>query len=272
MQDLERMKFSQNLRQNPDDYNKYVQARVNNITDEIFNRKRTAFQKAHIDLGRYMDMDHNANYYKARTGDVDRLTTEMSANNQRIQDELERDIIISKRQFEINEWYNFNKLETLFFLQMFFISTLAMVCIYSLQKSGNITNQVAGLLTGSLCVIVIATGAYRYYYTAHTRDNRLWHRRTFDRIQPVLEQEDACVKRGDPYKVDLNDYIPKSVTQCADQVVTKLFGDIEVVDNSFNRITNNIQKDMQIYQAGERDPTPQNSLGNLICDNLNGVI
>lgn len=60
-QDLERMKFAQDLRKTPDDYSSYVNTRVDQMTDEIFNRKRVAFQKAQIDLGRYMDMDHNAN-------------------------------------------------------------------------------------------------------------------------------------------------------------------------------------------------------------------
>ena len=133
-QDLERMKFAQDLRANPSDYNAYVNTRVDELTTEIFNRKRTAFQKAHIDLGRYMDMDHNANYYKARSGDVDRLTSVLAENNARVAQTLERDRDLSRRQFEINEWYNYNKLETLFFLQVFFMASLAMAIVVFLQK------------------------------------------------------------------------------------------------------------------------------------------
>ena len=73
-QDLERLQFAKNLRANPQDYTAYVQTRVDELSNEIYNRKRAAFQKAHIDLGRYMDLDHNANFYRERAGDVDRLT------------------------------------------------------------------------------------------------------------------------------------------------------------------------------------------------------
>ena len=254
-QDLERMKFAQNLRKNPEDYNKYVQSRVDAISGEIFNRKRTAFQKAHIDLGRYMDMDHNANLYKSRSGDVDRLTNDIAVNNQRILQELERDKDISKRQFEINEWYNYNKLETLFFLQLFFISTLSMVVIIYFQKSGAINNQVASILTAILCAVVVITGVYRWKYTKTTRDPRLWHRRDFGSVDAV--QDNKCGASNE-FTIDLNKYLPEAVTQCADQIAI-------TANEKLNKWQDELENEISTYQEGTGKPKAL-GIGKNICD------
>ena len=274
-QDLERMRFSQNLRKNPADYNKYVNERINDLSSEIFNRKRTAFQKAHIDLARYMDMDHNANFYKSRNSDVNRLTTSMDQNNQRIQDSLERDLAISKRQFEINEWYNYNKLETLFFLQLFFISSLVMVVVLFYQKKGAINNQIAALITGVLCLIVIGTGVYRYFYTQRTRDTRLWHRKNFKTPSRPIAKEDKKCKPESEY-IDLNDYIPKSVTQCLDQAAQKMESVSAGGASTVNDWNAHLQKEMSDYQQLGKPPAVASNtgwgVGSAICDNLSGIL
>jgi hypothetical protein len=257
-QDLERLKFAQNLRRNPADYSAYVNERVDGMTDEVFNKKRAAFQKAQIDLGRYMDMDHNANFYKARSGDVDRLSDVIGANNKRIEQNLNADKDISKRQFEINEWYNYNKLETLFFLQVFFISSLCMAIIIYLQKNSTITNAVASLLSGALMLIVVGLGVYRYYYTKRTRDQRLWHRRYFGTAKAPKPAK-LCSKGGE-IDMDINSIVPKSVTECADDAAQR-----------FSSWQDSIEKEMMAYQETGASPSGingQKGIGGLVCDNL----
>lgn len=254
-QDLERMKFSQNLRKNPEDYNAYVSQRVDSMTDEIYNRKRASFQKAHIDLGRYMDMDHNANFYKTRSGDVDRLTDEIGANNLRVKQNLANDRDLTKRQFEINEWYNYNKLETLFFLQVFFISSLAMSLIIYGQKNNLITSMMSGLLTILLLATVFITGVYRYYYTNRQRDTHLWNRRDWGPLkEPVKKSPTGCA--NGQMTVSLNDLLPESVTQCADDAA-----------NRFGRWQDNLTNEMANYQNGILPPKVDSPLG-FVCDNL----
>lgn len=218
-QELERLKFAQNLRKNPSEYAEYVNQRVDEMSEEVFARKRAAFQKAQIDLGRYMDMDHNANFYKSRNADVDRLTSAIEENNNRIRQGIQSDKDITRRQFEINEWYNYNKLETLFFLQMFFIAALSGAIIVFLQKNGIITSTLAGILYGVLALIVGGTGLYRYYYTAQVRDPRLWHRRNFGTATPPKPAV-RCDKDGN-VAFDVNNIIPKAVTQCADDAAQR---------------------------------------------------
>ncbi len=247
-QELERLKFAQNLRKNPSDYAAYVNQRVDEMSDEVFERKRAAFQKAQIDLGRYMDMDHNANFYKSRNADVDRLTEKISENNARLSQSIAADKDITKRQFEINEWYNYNKLETLFFLQLFFIAALSGAIVVFLQKNGIITSTLAGLLYGFLALIAAGTGLYRYYYTSSTRDPRLWHRRYFGSAAPPKPPV-QCDNKGN-LVFDVNSVIPKAATQCADDATQR-----------YDKWQENLQKEMMNYQSsGGATPSGSGSI------------
>jgi hypothetical protein len=259
-EDLERLQFSKNLRSDPQQYSAYVQERVQTLTDEVFNRKRAAFQKAHIDLARYMDMDHNANFYKARSGDVDRLTDGIGANNDRIKQALARDKDVSRRQFEINEWYNYNKLETLFFLQVFFIVSLLMAIIIFLQKNGTLTGSMAGLLTTLLFLVVAGLGVYRYYYTRRVRDTRLWHRRYFEKATPPPPPP-RCSPDG-RVNLDINDVLPKEVTECADQAISNFSKWSETLENSISDYQTGGRPPKSIFGAGQ-------SATGAICDQLN---
>ena len=245
-QELERLKFAQDLRKNPSDYAAYVNQRVDEMSDEVFARKRAAFQKAQIDLGRYMDMDHNANFYKSRNADVDRLTTSIEENNNRLVQAVAADKDITKRQFEINEWYNYNKLETLFFLQLFFIAALSGAIIVYLEKNGIITSTLAGMLYAILAIIAGGTGLYRYYYTARTRDPRLWHRRNFGKATPPKKAV-QCDKDGNVV-FDVNSVIPKAVTQCADDATRR-----------YEKWQENLQKEMMNYQTSGGATPPGSS-------------
>jgi hypothetical protein len=258
-QDLERLQFSKQIRTNPEDYIAYVNQRIGVLTDDIYTRKRNAFQKAHMDLARYMDMDHSANYFKTRSADVDRLTNSIVSNNERMKNDVAFDKDVTKRQFEINEWYNYQKLEVLFFLQVFFMSALTMAIIIYLNKNGTITNSLAGLLTGVLLVIVIGLGMYRYYYTRNIRDPRLWHRRYFG-TSTAPKKPVKCDPDG-TMDVDLNAILPESVTQCADEAAQR-----------FDTWQENMEKEIAAFRETGATPSRisgKTSLGGLVCEKLN---
>jgi hypothetical protein len=178
-QEIEKIRFSYDLRKNPDDFNKYVSERVDRISKETLDKKRASFQKAHTDMGRYMDMDHNAGYYKSRNKDLLNIQTQLLNQSRAAVSGMRHDKDLTRRQTEINEWYFNDKLETLFFLQIFFITMLASAIVLYLQKNGFISAPFAAFLTAILLAIVIGTGLYRHQYTSETRDSRFWHRRNF---------------------------------------------------------------------------------------------
>jgi len=178
-QEIEKIRFSYDLRKNPDDFNRYVSERIDRITKETMEKKRAAFQKAHTDMGRYFDMDHNAGYYKMRNRDLINLQDQIYERSKTAVSSLKHDRDLTRRQTEINEWYFEDKLETLFFLQMFFIVLLAMAIIMYLFKNNFITAPFATYLTVILFLIVVGTGLYRNRYTTDFRDARFWSKRNF---------------------------------------------------------------------------------------------
>lgn len=184
-QQLERLNFATGLRKDPAGYSQFQQKNIGAILSDVKIRKESAFQKAQIDLGRYMDMHHNVNFYKTRSGDVNAITGVMLENNRRIGSSILRDKENSKRQFEINEWYNYDKLETLFFLQIVFMSSLAAAIVMYLTKKDMITVGFAGILYSLLVLSVAGVGLYKYYYTEGPRDVKLWHRRRFPKAGPT---------------------------------------------------------------------------------------
>jgi len=213
-----------------------------------------------------MDLDHNANFYKERAGDVDRLTDAMAANNETIKQKLVRDNAVSRRQFEINEWYNQNKLETLFFLQVFFIVSMLMACVIYLQKTSAVTTQTASLITILLCVVVAAIGVYRYYYTRRIRDARLWHRRHF--AKPKAPKMPPKCAGGSTVLANLDELIPEGVAACAAQAL----GNLGNAEQSFEKWQTELEQNMADYQTSGKPPKSvfgkAGSLGGLVCDQL----
>jgi hypothetical protein len=238
-QAMERLGFSETLRRNPGEYADYLSQRVGEITDSVLTQKSAAFQKAHVDLGRYMDMEHNANFYQVRNNDVDKLTQGVKTFNESMRGTKDFEKDITKRQFEINEWQNYNKLETLFFLQVFFIAVLAAAIVGYLQKNLFITSSFAGLLLAILVIGVAALGIYRYLYTASTRDTQLWHRRYFKTPENGGAPPVSCDSSGN-LVVDSSQVLSAipAVQQCATSISVRA-----------SQLSGQISQDMLNYQA-----------------------
>ncbi len=248
LQDLEKINYGQQLKEDSGNYSAYVNERVNQIVDESFNRKRASFQKAMVDMGRYMDMEHNAANFKTRSADVKRLQDVIESNNNTLKNASIQDINNSKRQFEINEYYYYNKLETLFFLQLFFISTLSMAVLIYLQRIGVLGTNVAGLLILILLGIVVMTGVYRYYYTKRTRDTRLWHRRKFEDPEPSPKGPPVKCDAGGNIVVDTDAILPAGSLGCAMTVK-------DMAKAKFDEIYGKVGKSITDYQT--RSSMPQ---------------
>jgi len=241
-QELERLEFSKNLRKNPGEYSAYVNERIGSMTKEVYDTKQDAFKKSQIDLARYMDMDHNANFYRVRNKDVDRLTKSVAENNARIAEGIKIDKQNSKRQFEINEWYNQNKLETLFFLQLFFVSSLIMIIIVSVQKRAMLSPLIASILSVALAVIVIGVGVYRYYYTEGARDPRLWSRRRFGRVEPPPAPPADCPKEPEDEDDTYMNQIAAGIGACASGYASKAETTLDEIKRDMNEEIVNINK------------------------------
>ena len=223
-QELAGIEFSQNIQSDPASYQAYVKQNVNKLMDETLQRKRDAFQKTLVDTGGYMDMDHNAQLYKTRSSDVDKLEKVISNVNSKYEAGIDFDKKLSRRQFEINEWAYHNKLETLFLLQLLFISILILVVFLFLSKNGYISNMVAGTLCVLLFLIVAYIVYVRWSYTNSTRDTHMWSRRTFPKEEGATSKTNGhCDAQGN-YVIDLKNLIPDVITQNAESINNKMQG------------------------------------------------
>jgi hypothetical protein len=154
-------------------------------------------------------MDHNANHYKIRNNDLLGLQEQMVQKSRAVKSGIKHDKDLTRRQVEINEWYFGDKLETLFFLQLFFIVLLAEAIVLYLQKNNFITMPFAAFITFILFGVVTGVGLYRWRYTSDIRDSRFWNKRNFreKEIYKPKPKPDEC---GKPV-----DFLPKELTDCA---------------------------------------------------------
>lgn len=246
-QELQNIQFSQALRSDPAQYQAYVQDKVSKLMDENLNTKRSAFQKAHIDAGRYMDMDHNAQLYKTRSDDVNSLHSAIEKSNNLYLQNIEKDKNISRRQVEINEYAYNNKLETLFFLQLLFLSVLGLTLVIYLQRNGIVGNTFAGMLTIGLLIIITIICLYRWNYTRTTRDGRFWSRRYFKQEDESagISRAGHCDAQGN-YVFDLKAIVPDIVDQSARTLTDRL-----------EKVNNELINQATVYQTTGSLPIPK---------------
>lgn len=157
----------------------FVSGQVASITNEAADRKQKSLQTSYEYMNRTIDADHQAVYSGLRSLNTQTTQQFIKGFNSKLATDTQHDIDMSRRQFEINEYYYNNKLETLFFLQLFFISALVMAILIYFNRRGTLTTQMTGIATLALLLIVIFVGVSRYFYTSRTRDRRLWNRRYF---------------------------------------------------------------------------------------------
>lgn len=128
---------------------------------------------------RVMDADRNSSIALIRSQNLKDSASFVNTINHNLTKNFDYDNDVSRRQFEINEYHYHNKLDTLFFLQLLFISVLIMAIMIYFTRRGTLTTKMTGILTAILAVILILVAVSRYFYTERTRDRRLWHRRYF---------------------------------------------------------------------------------------------
>jgi len=115
-------------------------------------------------------------YYIQRTKDLTDLATDIDkVATKQINASVVNTGLIG-RQEEINEWANHNKLDTLFFLQILFITLTFISSMVFFNSNGLISSYLLNLwivLASFLAVFVLITRARK---TAVLRDGRYWHK------------------------------------------------------------------------------------------------
>jgi hypothetical protein len=158
----------------------FTQANITTAINNVTNSKKTNYNNASKMLLGADNSVTSAAYYLLRTEDLTNLATDL--NNVTTKQVTENTINkqLADRQYEINEWSNSNKLDTLFFLQILFISLTLTAVFLFLMQNGFLPYYLFGLfsfLTVAFAVIVLI---YRARFTAVKRDGRYWNKQRWD--------------------------------------------------------------------------------------------
>ena len=146
----------------------FTQANVQNTLNSVASKKQDAFSGAY-------STTQTRNISNTAQG-IDKIlqdkleTTQQNANS-------------VGRQYEINEWSNFNKLDTLYFMQVLFICITFVTVMMFLKVRGFITSYLFILFSVIAGLIAVAALILRARYTSVVRDNRYWHKARFSSIK-----------------------------------------------------------------------------------------
>jgi hypothetical protein len=156
--------------------NAFVQSSITSAINNVTNSKATNYTNASNMLLGADNSVTSAAYYLLRTQDLTNLATDLNEVTTKQVTENTINKQLADRQYEINEWSNSNKLDTLFFLQILFISLTLTAVFLFLMQNGLLPYYLFGLfsfLTVAFAVIVLI---YRARFTAVKRDGRYWNK------------------------------------------------------------------------------------------------
>lgn len=209
------------------------------LKNQLAADKVNSFVQVETDLARVQDQTANVKLYQTRTKDLDTVMAQVEKNNNTVQGQLVDDKAVTKRQFEINEWYNYRKQATANALSNLLIVLCLLAVSVFCWKMGFLPS---GAFYGLAALLVLYGGASTWqrfsYINQPGQDAILWHRRRFGpATAPPPKQK--C----DPVTGEL---IPSTVAvnPCLDAAAQKLARLIE---------TNN--KDLRDYLEGTTTPT-----------------
>jgi DNA-binding phage protein len=123
----------------------------------------------------------SAAYYVARTRDLSNLAKEVDTMTVKQLTASEINNGVAGRQNEINEWSNFNKLDTLYVMQVLFISLSLIAILTFLLSNGSIGQTLFAFLSYTIAALAILMLVIRWRYTNVVRDGRYWHKAKFAR-------------------------------------------------------------------------------------------
>lgn len=177
-----------------------LQQQLANSGSELLNTINSArnanAEKLIGDLGRSIDNQKNTYYYYQRNkdllnlGDIPLKRMELDAAAAKHDKEL------AQRQYEINKWTSGNRADTLFVYQIIFLTVLLLAIFTGLWRTGVVSTGFLSMTIVLAIVINILVIVRRAQYTAFTRDQRYWNKRTFPKFSASQAPIPNCPSLG----------------------------------------------------------------------------
>jgi hypothetical protein len=150
-------------------------------------------------------------YYITRTNDLKDMANDINSVAAKQLAVSDINAGITHRQGEINEWANNNKLDTLYFLQVLFISLTFISSLMFIKSKGLISSYLLNLcivLVGAFAAFVLIT---RARYTNVRRNPRYWNKMRFGK-EAGESSDDTCPPAANDSPTAAA--VPKKVLQC----------------------------------------------------------
>jgi hypothetical protein len=170
----------------------YVTNNIKTIVDEIALNKQNNYSNVYNQIQFADNNITNANRYINKVSDYTNVANKIDTiTNENLQKNSINTGVLN-RQVEINEWSNFNKLDTLYILQVIFIG-LCVVCILAyLMLKELISPYLFKFISYTIALIAMVMIALRWRYTSLSRNNRYWHKAEFPRISKPVTPPEQC--------------------------------------------------------------------------------
>jgi len=175
----------------------FISSNVGDTINTVDQNKSAKFMDL---LDQTTGADNNivsAAYYVARTKDLTGLAKDVDNMTSNQLTVIDINGNLAGRQNEINEWENSNKLDTLYIMQILFIS-LSMVGIFAfLLTKGIISSALFGFLSYTIAAVSVVMIIIRWRYTNVSRDTRYWHKARFPRQKGGTYIAPICPTAGE---------------------------------------------------------------------------
>ena len=137
-------------------------------------------------------------YYIARTRDLTDLAKDVDdmTAKQLVASEINNGV--GRRQHEINEWANSNKLDTLYIMQILFISLSLVGILAYMLSDGMISLSLFTFISYSVAAVSLVMLIMRWRYTNVARDGRYWHKARFQKQKVPTFVAPVCPTNGGP--------------------------------------------------------------------------
>ena len=112
--------------------------------------------------------------YQSRNQSLTGIANDLTASNTKQKQIITKDLQTSTRQTEINNWEYENKMDTLFFLQVLFITLCISAVALYLRHSFLLSGSVAFSIMGLSILIAVLDLLNRWMFTSRLRDKRYW--------------------------------------------------------------------------------------------------
>lgn len=157
----------------------FTAGNTDDLVNELSNTKATAFSDTYASLENIGNNYNAAQFYNQQSKRLSGVLTDVANQSGKNAAILNQNTDVNTRNAEIKEWYFNDKLDTLFVLQILFISLCFLGFLAFLMKQGYFGMGFFGMLVGVLVIGIILVIANRAVYTEKVRDKRYWSKRGF---------------------------------------------------------------------------------------------